>query len=115
MAFSADPLNLTNIHSSRFNGCGAQKAVGIPVPPTLKDRVSVKVATSKSNKPKSSVAAYPLKREFKRSTKALKAHTSGYRSDLQGAALARFAKIAVTFKTKAQKARVRVGKRASKK
>ena len=110
--FSADPNNLTQINSSRFNGLGAKNAVGISVPKDSKAKAVLTLATKESNKPKRSVTAYPLKKSNKLSAKDVADRVAGYRDDLKSVAALRWAKITTSRKTRAQKRRERVGKRA---
>ena len=110
--FSADPNNLTQINSSRFNGLGAKTSVGISVPKDSKAKAVLTLATKESNKPKRSVTAYPLKKSNKLSAKDVADRVAGYRDDLKSVAALRWAKITTSRKTRAQKRRERVGKRA---
>ncbi len=110
--FSADPNNLTQINSSRFNGLGAKNAVGISVPKDSKAKAVLTLASKESNKPKRSVTAYPLKKSNKLSAKDVADRVAGYRDDLKSVAALRWAKITTSRKTRAQKRRERVGKRA---
>jgi hypothetical protein len=88
------------VNSSRFSGVSSDKALSISLPADSKTRTVLKVKTTKKNKPKQSAAAYPLRRAYKRTQKALATHASGYRSDLQSAALARWARTTSVRKTK---------------
>lgn len=112
VSFSADPNNLTQINSSRFSGVGATKAVGISIPKLSKEKAVLSLATKESNKPKRAVTAYPLKKSNKLSAKDVADRVAGYRDDLKNVAALRWAKITTSRKNRAQKSRVRAGKRA---
>eukprot|EP00939_MAST-03C_sp_MAST-3C-sp1_P003685 g3685.t1 len=112
--FSANPLNLNSINSSRFSGV-CDKALSVSLPADSKERSVLRVKTTKKNKPAKATAAYPLRRGSKRSTKAISTHASGYRSDLQTVAVARWNKVTSARKTRKMKSRTRTGPRAAKK
>jgi len=100
-AFSSEPGNLKNVHSARYSGLSQKRAVDVEVAADGKSAVlSIKSASSR-RKPAREWNKIALKKDFRRSAKAIKAVTSSYRPDLTRTALARFSRLHWAAKSKA--------------
>jgi large subunit ribosomal protein L28e len=106
-SFSSEPGNLRNLHARRFSGLAQTRAVDIQAAADGKGVVlAVKAGkTGLRRKPAQEWRKTSLKKDFRRTARAIKGATRKYRSDLTSAALARYTKLyyAAKFKGVAKK------------
>jgi large subunit ribosomal protein L28e len=102
-SFSTEAGNLRNLHARRFSGLVQKRAIDIQASADGKGVVlSVKSSKpSASRKPATQWNKVTLKKDFRRTARAIKGAARSYRSDLTGAALARYTKLYYAAKTKA--------------
>merc|ERR1712183_127511 len=101
-SFSKEAGNLRNLHARRFSGLAQRQAIDIQASADGKG-VVLSVKSSKpslSRKPVSSWQKVTLKKDFRRTARAIKGASRKYRSDLTSAALARYSKLYYAAKPK---------------
>eukprot|EP00341_Mesodinium_pulex_P013836 CAMPEP_0116930350 /NCGR_PEP_ID=MMETSP0467-20121206/27145_1 /TAXON_ID=283647 /ORGANISM="Mesodinium pulex, Strain SPMC105" /LENGTH=151 /DNA_ID=CAMNT_0004610535 /DNA_START=34 /DNA_END=489 /DNA_ORIENTATION=+ len=89
--FSCEPGNLLSAHSFKYSGIANSKTVDVSS--EAGNRVALKTsAPTKTNLPKKAVNSTPLRKDRKRSLKAVKARgcNNFHRADLTSAAVARY-------------------------
>eukprot|EP00050_Salpingoeca_kvevrii_P005570 m.284629 g.284629 ORF g.284629 m.284629 type:complete len:139 (+) comp11184_c0_seq1:41-457(+) len=101
--FSTEPGNLSNKHSFRSNGLVNKRTVDV----SANKEGGVVLTTKKTigARPKAQVSKTTLKRGARRTMKAIRGATKGYRADLTQEALIRASQILRSQKTKAPKVR----------
>lgn len=106
VTFSGEPLNLTNTHSYKWSEFPQSKAAGVQ---QEGGRVVLKTATKHHRKPKAAVKTVPLAKGHDRSIDTVnkRLYSGFYRPDLRSAALARYAALKRTSRTRQSKGVVR--------
>ena len=101
-SFSKEAGNLRNLHARRFSGLVQRRAIDIQAAADGKGVVlAVKSSQpSASRKPASQWHKVALKKDFRRTARAIQGASRNYRSDLTGAALARYTKLYYASKSK---------------
>ena len=95
--FSREPGNLTQLNTYKSSGLCNDKAIDINLDEDGKIVMALK-APKRATKPSKSLNKTPLRKNFRRSAKAIQSQTAGkfYRGDLTGKALARYAPAALS-------------------
>lgn len=91
--FSRDPLNLTNLHTRKYDGIVNERAIGIQPGPGNKGVVLTTKKANKANKPGSQLqtSTFGENTGARKIAKSVVGNTSGrdYRSDLHQSAVSR--------------------------
>jgi large subunit ribosomal protein L28e len=115
--FSREPGNLTQLNTYKSSGLCNDKAIDINLDEDGKIVMALK-APKRATKPSKSLNKTPLRKNFRRSAKAIQSQTAGkfYRGDLTGKALARYAALHRFTKVQqglAKKAKTKTGRRGA--
>ena len=115
--FSREPGNLTQLNTYKSSGLCNDKAIDINLDEDGKIVMALK-APKRATKPAKSLNKTPLRKNFRRSAKAIQSQTAGkfYRGDLTGKALARYAALHRFTKVQqglAKKAKTKTGRRGA--
>ena len=115
--FSREPGNLTQLNTYKSSGLCNDKAIDINLDEDGKIVMALK-APKRATKPSKSLNKTPLRKNFRRSAKAIQSQTAGkfYRGDLTGKALARYAALHRFTKVQqglAKKAKTKTGRRGT--
>ena len=115
--FSREPGNLTQLNTYKSSGLCNDKAIDINLDEDGKIVMALK-ASKRATKPSKSLNKTPLRKNFRRSAKAIQSQTAGkfYRGDLTGKALARYAALHRFTKVQqglAKKAKTKTGRRGA--
>ncbi len=101
--FSAEPGNITNLHSNKFSGLAGRKVAGLTVVKSGKKETVTLVTKPVGGKracPKSLFNGTGISKNATRATKSIAAKLAGYRPDLVGAAVSKFQKIKQSLRRK---------------